>query len=278
MVFVIFAPTPLALAFAASLAYTVYPYSSISITMLTCSDLPLSPHPAADLLLRDVWKANQLAHARTPVLASGHAVLDAALPDGGWPRSVLAELLLGQNGVGEMQLVARAMATAPGRIALVAPPYIPQSAACTPWGIDPARLLWVRAQSATDALWSTEQILKNNCCTFVMLWQTNVRPEALRRLNLAAQSAETWLWLCRPIAQARDASPAPLRLALRPANGVVIVEVVKRRGPVLDAPLHIALPDLPSTHLAHDLLPHATPVVVPAFSQAATRSPAPVLG
>jgi hypothetical protein len=49
------------------------------------------------------------------------------------------------------------------------------------------------------------------------LWQSHLRNDALRRLHLAAQSSDTLFFVVRPNACARDASPAPLRLALEPA-------------------------------------------------------------
>ena len=247
--------------------------------MLTCTDTPLAAHPAANLLLRDVWKASELARSRTPVLSSGHPTLDALLPDGGWPRSVITELLVQQHGCGEVHLLASALMALPGRgrIVLIQPPYLPQAAACGALGIDTSRLLWIRAASTADALWSAEQVLKNNCCTAVLMWQTNIRTDALRRLNLAAQRAETWMWLFRPLAQARDASPAPLRLALRPANGHISVEVVKRRGPLLDGPVLVPLVGLPSTHLPLEVTPDVAPAVVPAPTQVTARIVAPVL-
>jgi protein ImuA len=44
------------------------------------------------------------------VLASGHAALDAQLPGGGWPVGALTELLLPHPGVGELRLLAPALA------------------------------------------------------------------------------------------------------------------------------------------------------------------------
>ena len=79
-------------------------------------------------------------------------------------------------------------------------------------------LLWVKAPTTADALWSTEQILRNGSCGAVLLWQTNTRSEALRRLNLAAQTTDTTFWLLRPMSAAVDSSPASLRIALRDAT------------------------------------------------------------
>jgi hypothetical protein len=47
----------------------------------------------------------------------------------------------------------------------------------------------------------------------------HARGESLRRLHLAAQCGETLFFMMRPLASAQDASPAPLRLSLRPRRG-----------------------------------------------------------
>ena len=241
---------------------------------------PLTPgepaHPQLPLF-QHVWRASQLAVSRASTCPSGHPALDRELPNRGWPRSTLVELLLQQAGIGEMQLLKPALAglAQNRRIALVQPPYLPQAMACETWGIDSSRLLWIRAKNSADALWSSEQILKSGSCGAVILWQSNVRSEALRRLNLAAQGSDTWFWLMRPMACAGDASPAALRLALRPAAGGVAIDIVKRRGPRCEAPLFLALPDMPAgRHLPEQ--ENATAVeLVPALAGA--RSPAPVL-
>ena len=84
-------------------------------------------------------------------------------------------------------------------------------------------------KSSADELWAAEQILKNGSCGAVGLWQANVRPEALRRLNLASQTTDTWVWLVRPLSAAMDASTSPLHMSLRPAAGGVSVDIIKRK-------------------------------------------------
>lgn len=197
--------------------------------------------------LPDVWRASELARSTTPTCSTGHVRLDGELPNGGWPRSTLVELLPQQAGIGEMQLLKPALValSKTQRIALVQPPYIPQVMACRAWGIDINRLIWIRAKTTADALWTTEQILKNGSCGAVILWQTNVRNESLRRLNLAAQSTDTWFWFVRPLVSASDASPASLRVALKPAVAGISLEIIKRRGHQTDGPLFLPLTDIP---------------------------------
>lgn len=182
-----------------------------------------------------------------------------------------------QHGIGEMQLLAGALAplSRKRRIALIQPPHAPQALACDDLGIDAANLLWIKAARSADALWSAEQLLgSGDGCGAVILWQANIRPESLRRLNLAAQAADIWLWVMRPISARADASPSPLRLALRPSFGGITIDIVKRRGPALDQPLRLALPNMPSTtyvELDHALLDQRVSAV------AAARSLAPAL-
>lgn len=233
---------------------------------------------ALDEALRtNVWRADQLAVSRATTMTSGHAMLDTELPNGGWPRSALVELLVQQHGIGEMQLLKPALAALSRQqhVAFVQPPYLPHTMAFKAWQLLDKNVLWLRPQSSTDALWSAEQILKNGSCGAVVLWQSNVRPESLRRLNLAAQATDTWLWLVRPLAAAADASPSPLRIALRPALGGISVDILKRKGPHCDAPIFVPLIDMPAGRQLepehHEAPSHRV------LASAAVRSATPVL-
>lgn len=216
-------------------------------------DLPRSAPPALTpnrkCDFQDVWRASELAVSGTSTWSTGFDIVDNELPSRGWPRSAMIELLLQQSGIGEMQLLKPVLTqlSKTQKIALVQPPYLPQAMACKSWGMDVRNLLWIRAVSAGDGLWATEQILKNGCCGAVILWQTNIRTESLRRLHLAAQSTDTWLWLMRPLSARMDSSPAPLRMALRPAFGGVSLKIIKRRGPPSGQRLFIPLANMPTS-------------------------------
>ena len=219
-----------------------------------------------------VWRASQMAVCRTATCSTGFEIIDAELPSRGWPRSALIELLLQQPGIGEMQLLKPVLTqlSATQKIVLVQPPYLPQAMACKSWGIHTDNLLWIKTAGAADALWATEQILKNGCGGAVVLWQTNVRNESLRRLHLAAQSTDTWLWLMRPLTARMDSSPAQLRIALRPAAGGISLKIVKRRGPLSGQRLFIPLATMPASR--HPSEQENAPVVMRTRAVAGTRS------
>lgn len=187
-----------------------------------------------------VWHAGRMGRVRAAATPTGHAALDRQLPDQGWPHRGLIELLVQQAGIGEIRLLQPALrALGQRRIVLLQPPHRPQIAAWRDWGLAPERLLWIRAPRQADALWSAEQILRNGSCGALLFWQDTVRHEALRRLQLAAQAADGLCWLLRPLAAADQASPATLRIALRPLAGGVRLEIRKRRGPECATPLDL---------------------------------------
>ena len=176
-----------------------------------------------------VWKGRPAAPAAS-VHPTGLAALDAVLPSGGWPESALSEILMAQDGVGELQLVLPTLArlSALGeRIVLVAPPYTPYPHAWQNAGVDVRQLSIIRAEER-DALWAVEQCLRSGSCGAVLCWPRKADDRALRRLQVAAETGQTLAFAWRSLSEAINASPAALRLAVeaRPAQ----VRVLKCRG------------------------------------------------
>ncbi|WP_144635393.1 translesion DNA synthesis-associated protein ImuA [Bordetella genomosp. 13] len=224
-------------------------------------------HPA-------LWRATQLAQGAARCVATGHDALSGQLPGGGWPLGALIELLQPHPGIGEVRLLQPALARldGPRAIALVQPPHVPHIACWSQWQLDPAQLLWVDPATPEDALWAAEQILRHGTCGALLCWLPRARHEALRRLHLAAAGSDTLFFALRPAAAARQASPAPLRLALDSAPAGLSVRVLKRRGPVTDTPFFIPFEPgaLPVPHAPLDRRVPAqpaagrrTPVLVP---------------
>lgn len=225
-----------------------------------------------------VWRAHQLGGSGTPTLATGFAALDAALPGGGWPHRVLTELLLAHPGVGEMRLLAPALAAISRGLAgggaaspasrcvmLFDPP-----AALAPWvlgqlGVDLQQTIVVygregargaavlrRLLPSADGLWAMEQALRSGQVGAVLAWPPDrLRADAVRRLQFAAARHDGPVFVFRDLRARLEASPAPLRLALHAAGpGGLSVHLLKRRGPPLLRPLTIPLPSVlpPALH------------------------------
>jgi protein ImuA len=196
---------------------------------------PESIHPS-------IWRASQLARSSTRCVDTGFPVLSAQLPGGGWPASSLVELHLRQPGTGELRLLQPVLAGAgKRRVMMVQPPHIPNAIALAAMGLNPSQIVWIQPDRTADALWAAEQVLRNGGCHALLFWQSHIRSESLRRLNLAAAEGESLFFLFRPLAAAQDASPAPLRLAVHPVLGGVELEFLKRRGPQRETALFLPL-------------------------------------
>jgi protein ImuA len=95
-----------------------------------------------------------------------------------------------------------------------------------------------------DILWSLEQALASGQVGAALAWlPARLPPDALRRLQLAAQAHPGPVFLFREVEAGRRPSAAPLRLQLAPDGADVLqVQVLKRRGPPLAGPLRLTLP------------------------------------
>lgn len=190
------------------------------------------------LLRSDVWRGDRFARSGEAGVASGFAALDAELPDGGWPRAGLTELLCAQAGIGELSLLLPALAQCAQQapLAIVAPPF-PAHAPAWQAALPLERLLFVQARGA-DVAWAAEALLGCGALGAMLAWlPAQVDARGLRRLQLAAESHPGPVFVFRPAASARSASPAVLRLNLAASPDGLQVGILKRRGPPLQAPL-----------------------------------------
>lgn len=177
-----------------------------------------------------LWRGHE--PARIAAEPSGHARLDALLPGGGWPRGALSEVLHPQPGTGEMALVLPLLAklTQTGQhIVFVAPPLTPYAPGLAQGGVQLEQTLVVQAPNASESLWAGEQLLRSGMAA-VLIWADAATPQALRRLQLAAEESGGHALLFRSLKRAAEFSPAALRLAVRREHGTARVQVLKTRG------------------------------------------------
>lgn len=173
-----------------------------------------------------MWRAGELSPGRG--CPTGFAELDALLPDGGWPRTGLTEILATAPGIGALRLLLPALARLSrdgGWLIGVCPPYVPYPPALREHGLDLDRLLIVELPEAgagerAQALWACEQALRFSDCAAALLWLGEAEPLHLRRLQLAAEAGASWGIVFRPARFAAQPSPAPCRLLLEPVPGL----------------------------------------------------------
>src|SRR5690554_6010042 len=204
------------------------------------------------LAARTLWHAGRSARQAADGEPTGHAALDALLPQGGWPRRALTELLLPADGVGELALLMPTLARctrAGERVAVIAPPYVPYAPAWQAAGVDLAQLRIIDA-SPRDALWAFEQCLRSGACAAVLGWPQQADARALRRLQVAADSGQCLGFALRDRRHLANPSPAALRLeAVREARGMAW-QVRKCRGGPVPAVSFVAESSQDPSHLA----------------------------
>jgi cell division inhibitor SulA len=167
-------------------------------------------------------------------IASGNAELDAALPQRGWPRQGLVELLHSHDGIGELTLLLPLLAacSAERPLVLIAPPYIPNASVWQQRGVRLQRLHIVQC-SADDSAWATERALRAGCCS-VLSWLQRADDKTLRRLQLAAEGGHSLAVLLRDSKYQHANSPAALRLNIEASEAGLVskLSIVKARGVV----------------------------------------------
>jgi hypothetical protein len=183
----------------------------------------LLEHPA-------IWRGSSAA--QRPGLSTGFAALDEQLPDKGWPRTGLIEILVSRFGSGELYLLMPALAALTRAAAArwcvwVAPPLMPFAPALASQGIVLERVAVV---SGAHPLWAFEQTLGSGACDAALAWARRPRPRDIRRLQLAAERGRTLGVLFRPRRAAQQASTAVLRLLLQTSHAGVRVSLLKGRS------------------------------------------------
>ena len=266
---------------------------SVSPLVPSAPAAPFTPL-APEALHPSLWRAHQLARSRAVATASGWAALDAELPEGGWPHGQLTELLLPRPGLGEMRLLAPALAACQreGRCVMLFDPPAPLSArALAELGLAIEPLLLVHGRAGPrpaaqrallpnpDVQWALEQALRSGHVGAVLAWlPERLRADALRRLQLAAQAHPGPVFLMREAAARARPSAAPLRLLLQPAGlDALSLRLLKRRGPPCAEPLTLPLAPVVAPPLRAALQARlAATEAITAASAAAGTADAPV--
>ena len=201
----------------------------------------LLEHPA-------IWRGRSAAQRSG--LPTGFATLDEYLPDNGWPRTGLIEILVSRFGSGELTLLVPALAMLTRAAAArwcvwVAPPLVPFAPALASCGVvlDRVAVVGGARQDARfrgdPGMWALEQTLGSGACDAVLGWVRQVKPRDIRRLQLAAERGRALGVLFRPRRAAREASAAVLRLSVEPLAAGVRLTILKGRSArrdVLDLP------------------------------------------
>ncbi len=226
---------------------------------MTVSDIPESKaglksgSPSLEALLRrkDVWRGHSQAFVGQKAWDTGHDVLNALLLQRGWPESNLIEL--GQKHLaGTWFLLAPAASSLIGMaeacrgvLVLLNPPAEPYAEGLSQAGFVLDRVLLVQTRSKNDFLASFLELARSPACQMLMAWQPRQRLSyaELRKCQLAVQEQAGLYFLLRHHSALSQSSPASLRLNMHVEARSLQVELIKQRGKLPGAAVHIPLPD-----------------------------------
>ncbi len=127
--------------------------------------------------------------------------IDAALPAGGLERAALHEVAADAPGAAAAfcaLVLARSLPDGDGTVFWIGPDPDPWPPGMAQFGLDPARLVLVRAQKPTDALWAAEEALRCPAVSGVLLAARRMDLTAGRRLMLAAGTGGALGLILRP--------------------------------------------------------------------------------
>jgi len=223
------------------------------------------PSPADRAALEAYWQRfgvrRAAQQAQTPTTSTGWPAIDRLLPGGGYPQDSVTELLIRDEGTGELSLLlpalaARLSAQPTRQIGLISPPHALNAPALLAADIDCTRAPVIACRDDSERVWAVEQMARSQAFCGFVLWSDTLDDRALRRLQLAAESGACPVFVYRPLRQAGQRSPAALRLAISNNRDGQRIEVLKCRGPAgarmnglqaaRDRAWHMPLPDAPA--------------------------------
>lgn len=197
-----------------------------------------------------IWRGHQLGQYASERVPSGFAELDAQLPGGGWPGRNLIELLTRHHGIGELRFLVPALRrlAMQGRwIVFVQPPFMPVPHVLGQFGIPSHQVVLIQTDRPHDRLWAIEKLVKSNTFGALLVWlpedQQLLNAGQLRRLQHHSAMSCGLSFIFRPMRAQDTPSPASLRLCLSAHSPTQLrAQIIKRRGPVMEAPLVLDLP------------------------------------
>lgn len=192
-----------------------------------------------------IWRGRDhgFHHARSEdggAFPTGHPVLDAELPEAGWPRGALTEILSDYPGQGELRLLMpslRQLTQDQQYVALINPVWIPHAPALRSAGVDLSYVISIGPLDKADHLWTLEQVLRSGHCRAVLAWpDRDLSTKELRRLQLAAEVGKSSGFLFRSSQMKQQNSPAALRVLIKPPHQL---DVIKCRGRYFGRPIQL---------------------------------------
>jgi protein ImuA len=216
------------------------------IRALSASFLPTSAATAPSFSLGK----SRIFSLQNNTAASGYRALDRELPNGGWPSSVLNELILSEPDIGELNLVKNALPQmmADGKtLVLLASAERNLREKLDQWKVDLNQVVLIETEHPAAHIATVERIMRDENFGALLCWLPEARDDHVQRLHTAVSNSKGWAFIFRPWAEQHRRSPAMLRMLCQSAASTCIsTRIIKRRGIVhgksVILPLNLSAP------------------------------------
>ncbi|BBN81772.1 recombinase RecA [Pseudoalteromonas sp. A25] len=174
-----------------------------------------------------LWQGSEQAQSFERI-STGIAVLDEQL-QGGLPKQGIIEVQ-SPSGIGELKLWLSYLQAQKDLIVFINPPAHVNAHQLYHLGFDSQQLLLIQPKLEKEALWASEQCLKSNTCSSVLLWHNTLTISQAKRLQLASEQGGSSLFLFRSINESLFSLPVTLCLALSAHKQGMAITVKKQKG------------------------------------------------
>jgi cell division inhibitor SulA len=137
---------------------------------------------------RNAWET-PIVRKKPAIIETGIAGLDELLPNRGWPKAGLVEIVIPGDHADATALVLPLLAHLGKQdrwMGMVAPPLIPRSRILSDPYVNALRLMQINPHSGRSDLWTLEQMLRGGHYSVVMGWPSCNPGMMARRLRNAA--------------------------------------------------------------------------------------------
>jgi cell division inhibitor SulA len=170
------------------------------------------------------------------IAKTGMAALDEMLPDGGWPKHGVVEIIVPDDHAGAIELVLPALRrlARQGRwIAMVTPPLPARTRLFTDDAINANKVLQVNPHPGRSALWTVESMLETGDCAVVLAWPGCDTELMDKRLQMAAVRGKSLCVLFRSESHTGCRSGVDVRLRLEVSEAGRAVYRLNSQGKTL---------------------------------------------
>lgn len=187
---------------------------------------------------RHASRENMLSSISPTARSSGIPQLDAILPQGGWPKGAVVEVIVPDEFCDSIAFLLPTLTQLNGEgrwLGLQALPYRQSLSLLSGNGLAPERTMRVNQHPGRSGLWTLEQMLRSGIYSAVVAWPECNTDLMARRLQKAATIGQSMAFLFRTADSTQHYSRIDLRIKLEVCDDVMTAALLDCDGEQVSA-------------------------------------------